>query len=286
MQQYSNRYRMDFTVSDLHKKEKDCRSLLDKILFDTNNAKNAVKTESVEALSHSALMKMNKDQLANFVESLSKSLVSSIELSKSAAGTIDELRSEKIVYQQQQIDQQKEQLTSVQQTVQTEIQSWTDIVKKNCQSNAPSYKKIQKVVQSAVRDDARSRNFIIHGASECYSQDPVGAADVLLNEIWQHLDPPAILAANFLGTKKPESGRSRPVKVTLDSNESVKMVLAKAPNLKKTNDYRTWYITPDRTPEEQAAHKKLVAQLKDKITADSTMYHYIKDGKVMSVVKK
>ena len=72
---------MDFTVSDLHKKEKDCRSLLDKILFDTNNAKNAVKTESVEALSHSALMKMNKDQLANFVESLSKSLVSSIELS-------------------------------------------------------------------------------------------------------------------------------------------------------------------------------------------------------------
>ena len=48
---------------------------------------------------------------------------------------------------------------------------------------------------------------------------PVGVAGDLINEIWQHLDRPAILAANFLGAKKPESTRSRPIKLTLDSNE-------------------------------------------------------------------
>lgn len=279
---------MDFTVADLHKKEKDLRSLLDQILLATNNAKNTVKTESVEALSHSALMKMNKDQLANFVESLSKSLVSSIELSKSAAGTIDGLRSDKIEYQQKLIDQQKEQLSSVQKTVQTEMQTWSDIVKRNCESSAPSYKKIQKVVQSAVQDNTRSRNFIIHGVPVSYTDYPTDAADEILTEIWQHHDHPKFVAANFIGTKKRDDGSHRPIKVTMLSDESVKMVLAKAPKLKKsrTAAYKTWYITPDRNREEQAAHKKLVAQLKDKINADSTKYHYIKDGKVNNVVKE
>ena len=74
--------------------------------------------------------------------------------------------------------------------------------------------------------------------------------------------------------------------MTLKSNESVKMALARAKYLKKSNSktYQSWYIAPDRNREEQAAQQKLVAQLKEKISADPTKYHYIKDGKVMSVV--
>ena len=78
------------------------------------------------------------------------------------------------------------------------------------------------------------------------------------------------------------------MRLPLKSNESVKMALARAHNLKKsvTKDYHSWYIAPDRSREEQTAHHKLVAQLKESISADSSKYHYIKDGKVMSVESK
>jgi hypothetical protein len=87
---------MDFNVADLHKREEVLRSSLDQILKTINNAKNAVKTENIKELNHEALMKLNKNMLANFVENLSKSLISNIDLCLSAAGTIDNVKSELI----------------------------------------------------------------------------------------------------------------------------------------------------------------------------------------------
>ena len=178
----------------------------------------------------------------------------------------------------------------MQNTVQTEIKSWTDVVKKNIQSTAPSLKKMKKVVESTVKDDERSRNFIIHGVPEDYHNGvaTVTVAQEVINEIWQYHDAPSIVAANPIGAKQLDNGRPRPIKVTLRCSESVRMVLERAYKLKKsqTTYHHTWYITPDRNREEQAAHKKLVAQLREKITADSTKYHYIKDGRVLSVDKK
>ena len=116
---------MDFNVAELHKREEVLRSSLDQILKTVNNAKNAVKTENIEELNHAALMRLNKDVLANFVENLSKSLISNIDLCKSTACTIDNVKSELIKVQ-------KEQLKSMQKTVQTEIktemESWSGIV--------------------------------------------------------------------------------------------------------------------------------------------------------------
>lgn len=272
---------MDFTVTDLHKMEKNLRSSMDQILH-------ATKAQSVEALNHSVLMKMNKDTLANFVENISKLLIGNIDLCKSAAGTVDQLKSEQLTIQNQVIDLQREQLSSVQKTVQTEMQTWSDVVRKNCENNTPSLKKMKKVVESAVQDDERSRNFIIHGVPENRYDAESELAEELINEIWQYNGSPDVIAANKIGAKKGDDGRPRPIKVTLAYRESVKMVLARAHKLKKSaaTEYHTWFITPDRNREEQAAHNKLVAQLKEKITADSTRYHYIKDGKILSVDKK
>ena len=260
------------------------RSSVDEILNAVNNVKlkNAASIQSVEKLTHAALMKLGKDALATFVENLAKSLTTNIDLCKSAAGTLDNFKTELI-------EVQKEQLQSVKNTVKTEMQSWSDIVKKNCESSAPTLKKMKKVVVSAVQDDARSRNFIIHGVPEDYSEYPGDVSDEVLDELWQHKikTHPDVVAANFIGARKREDGRPRPIKVTFQSNESVKLVLAKAHNLKKSKvkTYHTWFISPDRNFEEQAAHQKLVAKLKDNIKADSTKFHYIKDGKVLSVDK-
>ena len=74
--------------------------------------------------------------------------------------------------------------------------------------------------------------------------------------------------------------------MTMNSNESVKEALSRANHLKKSlcTTYHSWFVAPDRNREEQATHKKLVAQLKEKISAEPSKYHYIKDGKVLSVV--
>jgi len=223
---------MEFNVADLHRKEKDLRSAMDEVLNAVNSAKNASNTSSIEKLNHSGIMKLNKDTLANLVEKLSKLLPSNIELCKSAAGTLDSVKTELI-------EVQREQLNSVKNTVQTEMQSWSDIVKKNCTSNAPSLKKMKKVVESAVQDDARSRNFIIHGVPEDHCDHQYDVADEVLDEIWLHHTHPEIVAANLIGVRKQENGRPRPIKVTLISKEAVKMALARAQNLKKSGKNST-----------------------------------------------
>ena len=178
---------MEFDRADLHKKEEILRSSVDQVLKAVNSAKNAVKIENIKELNHAALMKCNKDTLANLIENLSKSLISNIDLCKSAAGTIDNVKSELIKVQ-------KELLQSVQETVQTEIKTemktWSDIARKNCDNKAPTLKTVKKAVQSAVQEDARSRNFILYGVHEDYSKFPSDVADELLDEIWQHHQPP------------------------------------------------------------------------------------------------
>ena len=52
------------------------------------------------------------------------------------------------------------------------------------------------------------------------------------------------------------------------------------------NAQRTWFITPNIFNiyrEDEAAHQKLVIIMKEMITAQSTKYHYIRDGKIFSV---
>jgi hypothetical protein len=62
-------------------------------------------------------MKINKDTLANFVENISKLLIGNIDLCKSAAGTVDQSKSEQLASQNQLIHLQREQLSFVQKTV-------------------------------------------------------------------------------------------------------------------------------------------------------------------------
>ncbi len=272
---------MDFTVTNLHKIEKDLETAINQIL-------KASKTQNAEELNQSTLIqKMNKDTLANYVVNLSKLMIRNIDLCKVAAGTIDTLKTEQLVAQRTLIEQQQNQLDSVQNTVQTEMKTWSDIVVKNCETSAPSIKSVKKAVKSVVQDDARRNNFIVYGVAEKREDNPHELAGEILNEIWDSHAIPQVVAASKIGAKRPDNEKPRPVKVTLACPESVRMVLARARNLKKssTAEYHTWYITPDRNKEEKAAHQKLVTKLKAMITTDSSKYHYIRDGNTFSVNK-
>lgn len=116
---------MDFTVNSLNKIEKDIFATMNQVL-------KAANVQTVEELNHTVLMKVNKDPLAKFVENLAKLWKNNVELCKAAAGKIDDLKSEQITSQKMLVGLQQQQLHAVQDTVKTEMKSWSHTsVKRN-----------------------------------------------------------------------------------------------------------------------------------------------------------
>ena len=46
------------------------------------------------------------------------------------------------------------------------------------------------------------------------------------------------------------------------------------------------YVSPDRSPEDRAAHKQLVTEMKEKIKAEPNKYHFIRNKSIISRVKE
>ena len=145
---------MDFSVGSLHKMEKELNNVTKQIL-------KCCKVQSVEEVNPSLMLKpaVHKDVLANFVEKLLKLSVDNLELCKNAAVKIDKLKSERIEIQKTVVDLQQTQLkeqaekvretvvTSVQDSVKTEMRTWSDIVQKNVKTTQNSVATVQKVVR-------------------------------------------------------------------------------------------------------------------------------------------
>ena len=115
---------MDFSVDLLHTMENEMKSEIQKVL-------KAVNVSTTSELNETVMMqKLNKNPLAKFVETLTNLIEKNIELCKSAAGKIDQLKSEKIADQKLLIEIQQGQINSVQDTVKSEMKTWADIAKK------------------------------------------------------------------------------------------------------------------------------------------------------------
>ena len=271
-------------MDSLHSIEKDLNAAVSFVL-------KSAKVDTAEELNHSTLMKMYKDPLSDCVELLFKLLRSNIELCKAAAGKVDRLQADCIQTKTELIDLQRNKMDTVQTTVKKEIQSWSDIVQKNCkESSKTSVKSVKQVVKSFVDENERSRSLIIYGAKEERSEHtPEYVEDLLLalNEEKKH----QVLGSLRLGNIKPnsESVRPRPIKVTLGSADSVKEILSKAKNLKKLfGSYAIFsnvYLAPDRNREERAERRKLVAEMKDLISKEPSKHHFIRNGKIVSVLR-
>ena len=101
---------MDFSVNSLNKMESDVNSVLNQVL-------KIAKVESAGELTNDALMKMK------FVVNLSKLAGKTIEVCKSAAGTIYDLKTEQLANQRRLFEAHQKQNKAVQQTVKTEMKS-------------------------------------------------------------------------------------------------------------------------------------------------------------------
>jgi hypothetical protein len=279
---------MDFTVESLHAMEKKLRSAISPILKET-------KSTSASEIGITALMKLNKNMLAEFLVSLVKNYEDSLENCKSAAGAIDVLKTTQIKNQQSIMDLQQSKLSSVHETmkheVEHEVKSWADIVQKNCnldRGKRLTAKSVKEAVKSAVDEEVRSKNFIIYGLeekSEGEYEDLTIEAAKIFEKAEQQEPFPEALDAYRLGVKSP--GKIRPVKVTMRYSDEVKHLLNSANKLRKDDGvYKNVYLSPDRSKEERAVHKKLVLEMKELITKNPNKHYFIRGNEIKCTDKK
>ena len=204
---------MDFSIDQLNAVEKEMQSEMQKIFKTANISCSSEATES-------ALMKLNKNPLAKFVNSLLHLVEKNVELCKSAAGTIDQLKTEKIADQKLLIEIQKGQINSVQETVKSEMKSWADVVKKNTSQahrigKPLTEKSIKQAVRTVNEEKRRSKNLMIYGFKEGDRED-VYEIKQKMKEIIEStgmIPAPRIYEANRIGTK--EQGKTGLLRLNL-----------------------------------------------------------------------
>ena len=129
-------------------------------------------------------------------------------------------------------------------------------------------------------EEKRSRCFLIHGIEEKDNELPCEIAQ----NVYRKLDfnPPKIVDSYRVGRKTP--GKPRPLKVELKHPTDALVLLKKAGKLRST-DLRSVYLSPDRNKQEQAAHSKLVSEMRTMIKEDPSKFYFIRNNKVNSIDK-
>ncbi len=139
---------------------------------------------------------------------------------------------------------------------------------------------MKTVVQTAVREEDRSRNIMVFGLPEQKGE--------ILNdnvaEVFEQLGAKPKIEACRLG-RTAEGKATRPVKVTLSSNSTVNQILFNARTLRHVQKFKSVFIAPDRSPDDRAKQNQLVQQLKKMKDSEPEKRHFIRGGKVCTVDK-
>ena len=281
---------MDFSVEMLHTMEKDMDLEIVKLMKSLN-------VSSISEINQKSLEKtLNKGPLATFLSSFVKLYEKNINLCKLAAVKLDSMKDEKIELQGQLIDSKNDQtvVNSVQKTVKTEMQkSWADVAKKNiAQSKIITAKPVKEAVRAVNEEEERSKNLIVYGVKEAEDGDQEDVlSDGLMNKVVKCIHEATVGgswsgAVNITRIGKMEPNKTRPLKVEFDSSTEVEMILKHAHKLKANSEFRTVYLSPDRTSEQRQSHNKLVKKMKEMINQDNSKYYFIRDNKVNFVEKK
>ena len=275
---------MEFSVSTLHELEKQIEDLSDSVSAKLNIRK-------LEDLTRDFFKPkgVTKDVLTEIVLKMGSMICQSRTVLRSAAEKLDQQKSEQIKTQNELIQCKSGKLTSVNETVKTEMKLFTDVVKSNSVANEISPTKIKMAVRSAITENDRSKNFIIFGApEELECEEEEMSERSLVNDICGFMkfkERPNITNVERVGVKKSESTR-RPIKVTMQDPEIVREMLSRAKVLKSVDvegynfDYNRLYLSPDRSQEERISRQKLVQEMKERIKKDSSKKYYIRNNKV------
>ena len=103
-------------------------------------------------------------------------------------------------------------------------------------------------------------------------------------EVFQAIGEKPRVEASRLGKRSNKS--LRPVKVTVTNPTVVSQILSKARNLRKVNESKSVFVCPDRSTEQRAKQKLLVADLKRLSREQTDKKNFIKNGEILSIDRK
>ncbi len=169
--------------------------------------------------------------------------------------------------------------STVEETVQSGMKSYSDAVANTVPNLAITPATLKKAVKEVVEEGDRSRNIMMFGFKEVEDEKLASRVSV----VFEKLGEKPRFEATRLGGKVP--GKARPVKVTLANHTIVHQILSRAKQLRQDVTHKNVFLTPDRTPEQQADQRKLVLELKKKVAEQSGYRHFIKGGRICSVAK-
>ena len=224
-------------------------------------------------------------------------LVKELEHVKGKAATeVVDLQREVVTLQRDLLAEKDRQLTelrtsvveSVENTVKEGFKSYKDVLQESC--TAPSSKlqtELKTVVKSVFEEEDRSRSFMLFGLREEAEEDISGkVCDVLLQlNLKPKVDVPRIGSSVQSTSQDSANRRPRPVKVTVASSAIVKEVMSRAKHLKNCSGFRGVYISPDRSVEQRAEHRKLVSELKQRLVDQPGKRHFIRGDVIVSTEK-
>ena len=280
---------MTYTLETLHDAEKKITTCFDSLLSVVNRKK--IKDLSDKVLNSNQVKKID---LATAILNLVNVLDSTHGVLKCASVKIenllaDQVEDKKLIIQlQRELNHSKnEEVAAVQSTVKSEIKkSFADIVTSGKSSPVGiTTEKIQQAVKSVVNEDKRSRNLVIFGLQEEGPNEKLRThVSNMMKEFIE--DVPCMRDVVRIGAAGSGPRSRRPVKVTFESKESAVLVLSCAKKLRQLSDFKSVYISPDRSAEERVARRRLVSELKEKIVSEPELYHFIQNGKLQSSEKR
>ena len=143
---------------------------------------------------------------------------------------------------------------------------------------------MKQAVKYAAEEEVRSKNLVFFGTEDAeddeedFEVDPNGAVEALGIE-------PMFESAKKLGLWKP--GHKRPVLVTLRNAASAVEILRKSHLLRQIEEFKTVYISPDRSLEQRKQHRELVGELtqrrEEKRPGDENVRFVIRDGEIVTL---
>ena len=232
-------------------------------------------------LNKNSLTKLYKNDLTEIVLRLVKAYEKNLTICKSAAVKIDQLKSDQIENQKKLMEIQDKQIDSVQQAVKTELKTWADVAKQGITSKPITKHTVKEAVRSVNDEEKRSKCFLIYGVEEKDNEIPCEIAQNVYRKL--NFNPPKLVDSYRVGRKTP--GKLRPIKVKMKHPTDVIVLLRNAGKLRST-DMKSVYLSPDRNKQEQAAHNKLVAEMRTMIKEDPNKFYYIRNNEVHFIEKK
>ena len=110
----------------------------------------------------------------------------------------------------------------------------------------------QQVVKNVAEEEARAKNVMVFGLPEADSEDLGDRIGELFGEL-QLGEKPHVETAR-IGNKRTDVNVIRPVQVKLRNKLVVAQILRKAGGLKNSENFKTVYLSPDRSPELRNEH--------------------------------